>query len=96
MNPGTGELTFVAPPDFENPTDAGADNVYNVEVTADDGDGVRIQTTLRLLAREAGLTMLEAHRALHQLLDKKVLRLRDDVLVAPSVEALTSCLDGPV
>ena len=34
-----GVLTFVAAPDFENPIDANADNVYLVEVTADDGQG---------------------------------------------------------
>ncbi len=34
-----GVLTFVSAPDFENPTDAGANNVYNVQVTADDGNG---------------------------------------------------------
>lgn len=35
----TGELTFAAAPDFENPTDVGADNVYEVEVTVGDGNG---------------------------------------------------------
>src|SRR5439155_20632503 len=31
-----GVLTFKAAPDFENPADAGRDNVYNVMVTATD------------------------------------------------------------
>ena len=31
-----GVLTFVAAPDFENPTDVGDDNVYDVQVTATD------------------------------------------------------------
>ncbi|MDX1430905.1 MAG: cadherin-like domain-containing protein, partial [Gammaproteobacteria bacterium] len=35
----TGELTFVTAPDFENPADVGLDNVYEVEVTAADGNG---------------------------------------------------------
>ncbi|MFN0056255.1 MAG: ELWxxDGT repeat protein [Planctomycetales bacterium] len=35
----TGELSFLEAPDFEAPFDANADNVYVVEVTADDGDG---------------------------------------------------------
>ena len=35
----TGALTFVTSPDFEAPTDAGADNVYDVIVQAADGDG---------------------------------------------------------
>jgi Ca2+-binding RTX toxin-like protein len=36
----TGELTFVAAPDFEAPGDAGADNVYNVSVVATDAAGL--------------------------------------------------------
>jgi hypothetical protein len=34
-----GVLSFVSPPDFENPTDAGADNTYFVQITANDGNG---------------------------------------------------------
>lgn len=34
-----GALTFNSPPDFENPGDDGGNNVYEVEVTADDGNG---------------------------------------------------------
>ncbi len=33
------ELHFLAAPDFESPSDADADNVYQVEVTASDGNG---------------------------------------------------------
>jgi Domain of unknown function (DUF4347)/Cadherin-like/Cadherin domain len=33
----TGVLSFAAAPDFENPADAGADNVYDVTVRASDG-----------------------------------------------------------
>jgi hypothetical protein len=32
-----GEITFKSAPDFENPTDTGADNTYNITVTASDG-----------------------------------------------------------
>jgi hypothetical protein len=40
-----GALSFVAPPNFEMPTDANADNVYVVIVQADDGSGgTAIQT----------------------------------------------------
>ncbi len=42
-----GVLTFKAAPDFESPTDAGANNVYDLQVTADDGAG---QTTVRNIA----------------------------------------------
>jgi len=55
--------------------------------------GVRIETSLRGLAEEAGLSMLEAHRALHQLLDRKLVRLVDDVLVATDVESLSASLE---
>ncbi|MCO6043652.1 cadherin domain-containing protein [Aeoliella sp. ICT_H6.2] len=34
-----GELSFVAPPDYEAPTDADGDNIYEVAVEASDGDG---------------------------------------------------------
>jgi pyrimidine deaminase RibD-like protein len=37
INPSTGELTFISTPDFEVPTDAGIDNIYNVTVQASDG-----------------------------------------------------------
>ncbi len=37
INSSTGELTFIAAPDFEVPTDAGADNIYNVTIQASDG-----------------------------------------------------------
>ena len=36
---GGGELSFLAPPDFETPTDANGDNVYVVTVQASDGAG---------------------------------------------------------
>ena len=39
INGTTGDLTFDAAPDFETPTDANTDNVYQVVVTADDGNG---------------------------------------------------------
>ena len=39
INSSTGELTFVSAPDFETPTDDGTDNVYDVHVTVDDGNG---------------------------------------------------------
>ena len=34
----TGVLSFITPPDFENPDDAGRNNVYDITVTASDGD----------------------------------------------------------
>ncbi len=37
INASTGIVTFVSAPDFENPTDVGGDNIYNLQVTASDG-----------------------------------------------------------
>jgi Ca2+-binding RTX toxin-like protein len=37
INSSTGALSFLAAPDYENPTDAGANNVYDVTVRASDG-----------------------------------------------------------
>jgi hypothetical protein len=37
INASTGALTFLAAPNFESPSDAGANNIYNVAVTATDG-----------------------------------------------------------
>ncbi len=39
IDTNSGALSFLAAPDFENPGDAGANNVYEVEVTASDGNG---------------------------------------------------------
>ena len=35
---GTGEITFVAAPDFEMPTDTGADGIYDITVAVEDED----------------------------------------------------------
>ena len=39
INSTTGVLTFNTAPDFETPTDVGTNNVYDVQVTANDGAG---------------------------------------------------------
>lgn len=39
INPVTGVLTFKTAPDFANPMDANTDNVYEVTVQVDDGNG---------------------------------------------------------
>jgi CRP-like cAMP-binding protein len=59
-----------------------------------DGGGARLATTLREVARESGLTLLEAHRALGQLLERKLVRLEDDVVLIPDRETLAACLDA--
>lgn len=50
--------------------------------------GIRIRTTLRELADRAGLSMLETHRGLQVLFERKLLRLVGDELAAGSVESL--------
>ncbi len=39
IDSGSGSLTFISPPDFESPLDAGANNDYQVSVMVDDGNG---------------------------------------------------------
>jgi VCBS repeat-containing protein len=43
IDPTSGALTFVAAPNFEAPTDAGGNNVYDVVVQASDGSAVDTQ-----------------------------------------------------
>ena len=38
IDPNTGVVSFLVPPDFEDPDDAGGNNVYHITVTASDGD----------------------------------------------------------
>lgn len=53
----TGELSFNVAPDFETPLDANADNIYEVEVVADDGSGgVASQTILVSVLNQASIT----------------------------------------
>lgn len=58
-----------------------------------EGEESRVATTLRSLADESGLRLSEAHRALGQLLDRKLVRLLDDELRIPDLEALSAALD---
>ena len=69
--------------------------VRHAQPAQGDAAGVRIPTTLRKLADEAGLSLIETHRALHQLLDRKLLQLVDDCLIAPDLDSLSGCLDVP-
>jgi len=40
INATTGVLSFLTPPDYEHPTDVGANNSYEVQITANDGAGI--------------------------------------------------------
>jgi VCBS repeat-containing protein len=53
----TGALSFVAAPDFETPTDAGGDNVYDVVVRASDGSLVDTQAITVTVSDLAGVTL---------------------------------------
>jgi CRP/FNR family transcriptional regulator, cyclic AMP receptor protein len=55
---------------------------------------LRVPIKLREIAQTAGLSMLEAHRAVHQLLDRELLELANDVIVVPDREALCASLDA--
>ncbi|GAA4451173.1 DUF4347 domain-containing protein [Novipirellula rosea] len=44
INSSSGELSFIAPPNFEAPTDTGGDNIYNVTVEVSDGTFTDTQT----------------------------------------------------
>ena len=57
-------------------------------------DGVPIPGNLREIARDAGLSMLEAHHALHELLDQRSLRLVDDCLIANDLDSLAAHLES--
>ena len=47
---GTGSITFVSNPDFENPSDSGQDNIYDINVVASDGtDTVTQAITIQIL-----------------------------------------------
>lgn len=54
----SGELTFKSPPDFEAPTDAGADNTYNVQVRATDSSGNTSDQALAVSVNDIADTLL--------------------------------------
>jgi len=53
----------------------------------------KVSLALRDLAREAGLSMLETHRALTQLVDRKLVKLAEDTLLVPDHETLAAALE---
>jgi CRP-like cAMP-binding protein len=55
--------------------------------------GARMQTTLRQLAQDSGLSLREAHRALQRLFERKALRLADDMLETDDLESVSACLE---
>lgn len=59
---------------------------------SDDGG---VANSLRELASEAGLTLLETHRALGQLVDRRVVKLVKDRLEVADLEALAATVEEP-
>ena len=57
IDPTTGVLSFVTAPDFEVPTDAGANNVYDVIVQASDGSLIDTQAIAVTVTNVAGVTL---------------------------------------
>ncbi|MBU1213177.1 MAG: VCBS domain-containing protein [Alphaproteobacteria bacterium] len=57
IDPLTGELTFVTPPDFEAPADANGDNIYEVEVSVSDGLETTMQSITLTVTDEPGLIL---------------------------------------
>ncbi len=48
IDSGTGELSFTSAPDYETPADADTNNVYLVEVTADDQSGLSTMQAIQV------------------------------------------------
>ncbi|MCL4800525.1 MAG: tandem-95 repeat protein [Burkholderiales bacterium] len=57
IDPGTGVLTFAAAPDFENPADADANNVYEVTVQAADGAGGLATQAISVSVVDSGMVL---------------------------------------
>ncbi|MEM8509793.1 MAG: BspA family leucine-rich repeat surface protein [Bacteroidota bacterium] len=52
LDENTGELTFIEAPDFENPTDDGTDNGYNVQVTVTDSEGLAATQDIEITVKD--------------------------------------------
>ncbi|MGI9260541.1 MAG: hypothetical protein ACR2QR_00825 [Woeseiaceae bacterium] len=59
INATTGRLTFNSPPDFEAPADSDGNNVYSVELVADDGNGEA--SSLSVTVTVTDVSQLEVH-----------------------------------
>ena len=55
IDSASGVLTFITPPDFEAPTDTGANNTYGVQVTASDGSNV-VNQSITVTVTDIGTT----------------------------------------
>ncbi len=53
LDKNTGELSFKTAPDFENPGDLNAENIYWVEITVDDGNGGTVTQPVSIQIKNA-------------------------------------------
>ena len=60
ITPDTGEVRFIAAPDFEMPGDGGGDNVYDIIVTASDGTNSRNHNVAITVTNENNLVPLSS------------------------------------
>lgn len=61
LDPVTGELSFAAVPDFDQPSDLDADNIYNVDLQAEDSSGNASLASIEVRVSpviEGGITLL--------------------------------------
>lgn len=59
-----------------------------LEVAVADRDALRVETSLRAIAEGAALSMLDAHRAVQELIEHKLVRLEQDQLWIDDRDAL--------
>jgi CRP/FNR family cyclic AMP-dependent transcriptional regulator len=65
-----------------------------IDVASPEGSEHRVELSLRHIAAGAGLSMLDAHRAVQELIDLKLVRLEQDLLWVADLDALRSYPDG--
>lgn len=68
--------------------------VVLLDVAAPEGDEHRVELSLRDIAEGAGLSMLDAHRAVQELIDLKLVRLEQDLLWVADLDALRQYADS--
>ena len=89
INSVTGALSFVAPPNFEAPTDSNTNNIYVLQVTANDGDGGSVNQIILV-------TVANVNEAPSLTVVQPVLSLAENAstLTATAIASLTITDDG--
>jgi len=76
----TGEVSFLASPDFEAPADANGDNAYEVIVTASDGVNTRDQAVLITVSDVSIIGTPSSETLVGTVADDEIFGLGDDML----------------